>query len=543
MQFRGKQAMSVLFAVLLALVSVLAGCSSSTDSGTTSAGSAVSPTGETGADGSEDQGEQSRYGGILKIAYNLEPNAIGWPALISTYEDQNISRPAIENLGRYNSSGELEPFLAERWETDPQNNTVTFYLRQGILFHDGTEFDAEAVKWNIEQFMASGRNELKGITSIDVLDKYTVRLNMDSWNNSMINSVCVFVGMVSPTAAQQNGAEWAAVNPVGTGPFKFDGWERQVSIKYVKNENYWQEGLPYLDGIEIKFIADTMSAAAAFKSGEVHAYMNLTPETAHELSLSGAEIITASYGGRTFGIIGNSADPNSPFADVRVRKALGHAIDSKAIVDSLYYGYAKVTNQWGVPGGWSYNPYLVGQQYDPEKAKQLLADAGYPDGFQTKLVIDNSQEDRNVFTAVQAYLKAVGINAEIDVVDKALYVSMTSGDGVWGDGLVSYHGKAEVELGTYMPRNLSAKGTLYVNGITHPQEVEDLFEELRAALDDETKKEVAHRLQSTVYEKYALITNMFVTTWPGAKHPELKDEGWQNGHSHFWTPEKAYLQK
>ena len=263
--------LNVMIGLIIAII--LSGCSGSKATTTDTAASSQKQ---------EDPGKP-QYGGELKISSPIEPANLGNPPEQVGSGFLHMMTPVLETLGKFDEKGVMQPLLAEKWETDPKAKTITYYLKRGIKFHDGTDFNAEAVKWNIELFQKAKRGEVDGIKSIDVVDNSTVRVNLDKWNSSLNNALCFWIQMISPTAYEKNGKDWAANHPVGTGAFKFDAWERGVSIKYKKNENYWQKGLPYLDGIEYKIISDPMTASAAFQQREVDASFYLPVDRVLEL--------------------------------------------------------------------------------------------------------------------------------------------------------------------------------------------------------------------------------------------------------------------
>ena len=177
---------------------------------------------------------------------------------------------AIEYLGRMDASETSQPWLVESWETGADAKSLTVKLKEGIIFHDGTDFDAEAVKWNWEHYMEASSTYTASIESIDVIDKYTVRANLSRPDVGIVDKLTYNAGaMVSPSAWEANGAEWAEMNPVGTGPFEFVSWNPETSMVFKKFDGYWQEGKPYLDGVEFYVITDEMTRMFSFQGGEV----------------------------------------------------------------------------------------------------------------------------------------------------------------------------------------------------------------------------------------------------------------------------------
>lgn len=487
---------------------------------------------------------QPQRGGVLRISIDRDATVLGYPPEIRALQDYMISATILETLGRYDENGLIQPWLAEGWETDATAKTITIRLKTGIKFHDGTVLDAAAAKWNLDEYRAI-RAELRGVESVEVLDPRTVRLQLAEWDNTMLDAVTFFVQMVSPTAVQQNGKEWAKANPVGTGPFKLDSRQRDVSIVFKRFDDYWQPGKPYLDAVEWHIIKDPLTAAAAFKAKETDVYKWIPAQVAPDLRAAGAVVVenTTGLGARMGGIIANSTNPDSPWGNPTVRRALGYAIDREAIVDTVFHGFAVATDQWGHPSAWSRNPDLPKVTYDPEKAKQMLAEAGYPNGFKTTFVVGTPAQEVQWATAVQGYLAKVGIDAQIETVDPGRFTQLTSGGGVWGDGLVVWNSRADADLAMYMPRVFSAGGELYTNGIADIPKVEQLLIDAKAAPDFEGKQRVARALQAAVFDEFALATTVFVQTLPSAKQSYVQDDGFNKTHSSVWSPSTAWLQK
>ena len=209
--------------------------------------------------------ETPQYGGVLKII-DLEEGAqpIGAPWAVRGI-DSKLQKPVLESLIRETVSGEYYPWLATSWEIDQANNTITLPLRKGVKFHDGTDFNAKAIKWVIDRSIKE--KMLKGFLSVDIIDDYTIRINVDKYQNNYLNllasSPC---NPVSPTAYEKYGEEYAKWHPVGTGAFKFVSFERGDKLTFTKWDGYWQKGKPYLDGIEYLFIRDPMTQQAAMRA-------------------------------------------------------------------------------------------------------------------------------------------------------------------------------------------------------------------------------------------------------------------------------------
>ena len=262
------------------------------------------------------------------------------------------TRPVGETLVVWNDKGQPAPHLAESWTFANDQKSITFHLRKGVKFHDGTDFDAAAVKYNLEAYQKSGRTELDMVSSFDVLDKHTVRFNLKYFTNMILTHLTMNVGvMASPTALQKMGVNDYCRNPVGTGPFKFKSWHRDLSVKFERFDGYWQKGKPSLDSFEWLHIKDPMTAVSSFVAGEADAIIGVPYTQAAELKKSGQYEIRAAPNSHT-SIISDSGNPKSPFSKLKVRQAVSHAIDSKAINDAIFNGMAEVTNQFSPPKSW-----------------------------------------------------------------------------------------------------------------------------------------------------------------------------------------------
>ena len=279
-----------------------------------------------------------KYGGTLRIAHALDADTIGDPvARPMSSTGVRIGIMAVETLVRYDEKGIPVPWLATDWKVSKDLLSITMSLRKGVKFHDGTDFNAEAVKWNIDRYRTSSNPELKAVASVDVLDDSTVRLNLSKWSSTLLDSLTMHAGMmISPTAYQKNGGEWCRKNAVGTGPFKFVSWQLEIGLRFEKFNGYWQKGKPYLDAIEWVIVSDMMTRTAAFKRGEVNVLLIVEPPDVKELEKEGKYYFsTGGLSGLSICVAGDSGHPNSPFADVRVRQAIEHAVDKQDISGCL----------------------------------------------------------------------------------------------------------------------------------------------------------------------------------------------------------------
>jgi len=376
-----------------------------------------------------------QYGGTLRCIAGAIPNVLGYPPEKAP-SDNFYMLPVIEHLCEWGDNmGNFDPVLAESWEADPEALTFTWHLREGVKFHDGTPWNAEALRWNFQMGIDSGTlSDAASIDSLEVADEHTLVMHLNNFNWYMLESWGL-LSPISPTAYENSGATeeeritWARANAVGTGPYTVDEWQRDDHIRFVKNENYWQPGLPYLDAIEISYIPDPMIAAAKIEAGEADIWFAVSSvQNILNLQEQGLKI---NWGPGMFQtILFNSSDPESYFADKLVREAVEYAINRTELAEMLGQGlyeplYQMASSTWPayVEG---YNP----RPYDVDKARELLDLAGLPNGFDTTLLITETGTDAG--SAIKAYLHEVGIEVELDVADLGRYFGSVFGSG-WSD--------------------------------------------------------------------------------------------------------------
>jgi peptide/nickel transport system substrate-binding protein len=384
-------------------------------------------------------------GGTLVIMHAREATGFGFPVNVSGATREYIDA-LFDRLIFINDKGEYEASLATSWQTSTDGKTITLKIRDGVKFHDGTAFDAAAAKWNLDNLRPPNPVKMDGVSSIEAVDASTLRINLTAPNNLILFQLASDYAcyMYSPTAYQKNGKDWAANNAVGTGAFKQESYNRATGLKLVKNPDYWEKGLPYLDAIDNRTVTDDMTQITAFKAGQANIMWNAQPEAAYQLKDAG-KVVLASGANWT---IAFDTKNNKTLADPKIRAAIEYAINKEAITEGPGYGLFPKKYQLFNEGSPGYNKSLTPRKYDPAKAKQLLAEAGYPDGFSFKLHV-LSTTWREGIVAAQADLAKVGIKMDINFMPAAQY------------NVIRNDGKIEAGSASMMTLNLFAN-PLYV---------------------------------------------------------------------------------
>ena len=360
-------------------------------------------------------------------------------------------------------STEIMPGLATSWEVSPDGKEITFMLRKGVKFHDGTDFNADAVVFSFaRQYDPEHPHHQYGqwaywgwmfydIDRVEKIDDYTVKMYLSNTNASIMTSLAMFTAnIVSPANAEKWGED-AFAHPVGTGPFKFVEWVKDDHITLEAYGGYWK-GRPKLDKLIFRVIPDASARLLALETGEVGGIEYPNPADFDRIEAN-SDLVLMSEPGMNVGYLALNAgygykdanengirDDNEPWVKTegfhealtkkKVRQAINMAIDKKSIVRDLYMGTASVAKNGMPPFMIGYNDGVQDWPYDPERAKKLLAEAGYADGFEVVFyVMPVSRpymfDPPKIGEAIQSYLAAVGIMAKIYQVDWGTYLQET----------------------------------------------------------------------------------------------------------------------
>lgn len=509
-----KKILCLIFAFVM-VMSLMTGCGgNSVDTSNNASTSGVEST-STGNNASTGNVAAAKKGGVLKIGVNAEinHNMMSFSMTGGSLEYVN-SWPIYESLFRPNAQGTVDPWLVESYEQDPKAMTYTFHLRKDVTFSDGSAFNAKTCKWNLDHYLKVGakRTALLGsIKSVDIVDDYTVMLSLSTWSSIIPYALSRECGyMFSELQYETYGDEYCQEHPVGTGPFVLKSWTRDVNKVFEKNTKYWG-GEVNLDGVEYIVYSDPLVAQAALRSGEIDVCAGLTWSGAVEMDKAGFTIGTSALKSHCALLCFNSLNEkgDDPTGNLLVRQAICYAIDTKALTESMWHGYANVTNQFGI-GKHYYNNDIAGYSYDVEKSKKLLADAGYPNGFSTTLKCDATQKD--VAAIIQAYLSKVGINVEILTLSGA---DSNQAENGWGSGMWFHTSSVYVSVPMQMASMFRQHLTGGVLGLTTLLRPDDVDAALAKSVTAESEEEAV----KSVGEANRLLIDKYCTIMPVAQYP------------------------
>jgi peptide/nickel transport system substrate-binding protein len=377
--------------------------------------------------------DAAKYGGVYIYPLTVAiARPIGLPSEGSG-DSYTVASPSNETFISVDMAGNIIPKLAVSWNIAADGKSMTLKLRQGVKFHDGSDFNAAVAKWNLDQQIVAKKTT--DWTSTDIVDDYTVRINVKTYKNTMLTDLATgLTQMISKAFVDKNGVEAAKWHPVGTGPYIYDSYERDATLTYKRNPNYWDKTKPqYLDGIRYVVLSDATVRKLAFQKGDVHEITTAGID-AQELQKAGYKIYTQPGG--TFALIPDSKNNDSPWSNINVRLAASYSLNREALSSALGFGFTKPAYQIYPSFEQTAIPNLDKHIYNPDKAKGLLRDAGYPAGFKTNMWVFSRVVPSDYPTALAAQLRAVGINIEVQGTTSAKYDELRYSG--WNNGVMNH---------------------------------------------------------------------------------------------------------
>ena len=439
--------------------------------------------------------DASAQGSQLVVQITAEPPGLDLTATPASATAAVVFYNIQEALVKVDAQGRLVPWLAERWNTT-DNLNYTFFLKKGVRFHNGREFVAEDVKYVLDR----ARNpetkhphikQYEDISAIHVRDHYTVTISLQRTNAMFLYNLSRQGSVIYPREA----VEQQKSQPLGTGPFVFERWDRGDRIVLKRNPDYHVKGLPKLDRVTFRFIPDSNAALAALQAGDIDVMaFGLGPESVEVVRR--APSLQLIQGDTTNDVILALNNSKKPFSDVRVRRAITHAINKPEVVKGAMFGFGRVLGSNVDP----LNPYFVDMSkavpYDPAKAKQLLTDAGYPNGFEAVIRV-TAQYPYTVRTGevLVEQLTKVGIRAKLEQIE-------------WGQWLDRVYKNADYDM-TIIGHAEAWDAGNYANPKYYfrydSPRFQRAFQESETTLDDKKRREIYADLQQIMADEAPVV--------------------------------------
>lgn len=495
------------FLLVLAFMIVAAACSSDS-----------SKPADTGGQGNEETKAEEgtpQKGGEATIAYYADVSNFD-PILGSNGSDHSLLWPVYDTLINFTPELEAAPGLAEKWEF-PDDKTLVLTLREGVTFHDGTPFNAEAVKFNIERINSetSKISDLENIASVEVVDEKTVKFNLSQPDSSILLALSDRGGMmVSPTAVQEMGENFAQT-PVGAGPFKMANRVPNGEIVYEAYENYHQEGKPYLDKMTVKIMPEENTRINALKSGEIDFAFDIKPANLQVLENDSNIVLKPITPVKFRTIYLNLA--KEPLDNKAVRQAISHGINREALVQAINFGEGEPANQPFPSGYWAAADNLK-INYDPEKAKELLKEAGM-ENITIDMVHMSSAHDQKIGEAIKGQLKEIGVEVNV----QAMELSAASANYFTEKGSHAYFSSWTGRPDPQMTVNYLFSGDSFFNpGGYSTDEIESLITEAASTYDQAERAELYKKISEVGLLEEAMFIPLFFEPMTAAMNHSIK---------------------
>lgn len=436
-------------------------------------------------------------GGTLNIGYQSDTKTLD-PITSAQWTERPTLFLIFDSLIDVNPDFSLKPALAESWNFENNDKRIVLHLRDGVKFHDGTPFNAEAVKWNLETRLdpavnSTQRNQLAPvIENVEAVDEHTVAINLKQPYPPLLAQLADRAGlMVSPTAAKTYGADIGS-HPVGTGPFKFKEWVRGNHITLERNPDFWEKGMPYLDGITFNDIPSNVVGVQRMMIGELDYIGQLTPLDTRLATASPDIALVPATGGNWHSL--QWRWDTAPFNNPKFREALAHAINRDRMNTILWAGKAQISSGVTPAGLWWTPNDLVEYDYNPDKARKLLAEAGVKPGTTLTLAAPSGDPLRRLAELAKEDFDAVGLNVQLAPVPMSEYYAKTIAGEIkftpmrWTqrsdpDGLIQY----------LFASNGTANSTGYKNA-----DVDKWIEQARVTADLEVRKDLYNKIQRQI---------------------------------------------
>jgi len=463
---------------------------------TTKVGGAVTPT---------TVSSKARYGGT--ITFVLENDVIDFDPMRSrAFVDRNVHYQIYDSLVRVDPKGNIIPWLAERWEIAPDGKSVTFFLRQGVKFHDGTAFDANVVKWNLDRYRntpdSARRGELASVDSVDVFDTYTVRVNLKAPFSPLLAQLVDRAGMmVSPKAVQEAGADFTRkAFKAGTGPFILTEAVKDDHITLERNPDWWGKDeagnpLPYLDKIIIKPITNSDVRLANLRTGEAQVANNIAGKDVATVKAD-STLTYQEIPGLSFASLIPNRKEGFVFHEGNYVKAVAMALDRQEIHDKVFFGVGAVGYGAIAPPHFAYDPaFAPFPKPDIDGAKRLVAEVGKGQLQFEFLVPSGDPQTLQLAQLIQAQLAKADIKAEIVQLEFAQILQLQDQKSFKGMTLVGWSGRIDPDGNTYDHIHTGAP----FNDSSYSNKQVDQYLEQQRTITDQAQRRDLFRKAEQIY--------------------------------------------
>ena len=438
-------------------------------------------------------------GGRIAVGVASDPATMD-PHKSTSVVDRQVYQLVFDKLVDIDEKLNIVPQLATRWQITNDGKTYTLTLAEGVQFHDGTPFNAQAVKVNLERMLdranaSPRRGEIEQVTAVEAPDPKTVVLTLSQPYAPLLATFSDRAGMMmSPKALAEKGDDIAR-QPVGTGPFAFVEWVKNDHLTLKKNPNYWQRGLPYLDEVTYRPITEGTQRLNGLKTNQLQMIDSLPPKdieaTKKDQSLRLDEVPSLAFSYVTLQVT------RPPFDNKALRQAFAWAIDREAINQVVFFGSGQAGQTAIPPSSWAFDPAIQPYRQDYAMARRKLEEGGQPNGFSFTMLITNSPESVQLAEAYKAQLQEVKIVANLEQLEGTAFTDR-SNKGLFDGTVGTWSGRPDPDGNIY--NYCHSSGGLNRGGYKNP-EVDRLLEQARASGDTAERKRLYSQVSTIVADE------------------------------------------
>jgi peptide/nickel transport system substrate-binding protein len=447
-----------------------------------------------------------KKGGTLRVGFYIEAATMD-PHLSGSKIDRQVYHNIYEPLVTLDTKLGIKPGLAESW-SQPDPKTLVFKLRRGVKFHDGTDFNAEAAKFNFERMKTEPKSVRKGevanIDTVEVVDSHTLKVNLKKPDAALLATLTDRAGMmVSPKVVQERGVELGRnAKGAGTGPFEFVEWVRDSHLVIKRHDGYWnKQGGPYLDRVRYRPIPDDIVKLHSLQSGEIDVMDYVQPRDVAAVKADKNVVVVDVPSLADFAYQLNTTRP--PFNVKALRQAVAYALDVEQIVKGVWLNVGVAANGPIPPTSWAYDKSIAPIKRDLARAKAKLAEGGQPNGFTFTLTTNNIPINIQEAEVMQAQLAEAGITAKVKLVDSATLIS----DGnARNFEMVSFQwsGRPDPDGNTYQFLRTTPGTSFNWSGVSNPQ-MDALLDRTREISNQAERRKLYGELTKLLQDELPMI--------------------------------------
>jgi ABC-type transport system substrate-binding protein len=471
--------------------------------------------------------QQPKAGGTLRVAWEADLTGLD-PYLSPGVQSWHVVGNLFNSLVTVDTNLNYVPDLAESWEVSEDGKVYVFHLRKGVKFHEGSDFNAEVVRWNFRRAVDPEENAFIApffsiVEAVEAVDEHTVKFTLKHPSQTLLPAIAAnrvgFLQM-SPASYKKWGKDDVRLHPDGTGPFKLGRWEQNQVIVLEKNPHYFKPGLPYLDRVELRVMKEGVTRVTALRAKEVD-FANYIPRE-HVDRLTKDKQIQVLKGKDTQRVQSFFNLRKPAFQDVRVRKAiLGYGIDRQAIAKTALLGQAQPLWSCIPPGGMDHVDFGEELAYNPDKAKALLKEAGFDENTPLRYTIMTHGAEAalpTIATIIKTQLANIGVDVTVEVIDRPIFLRRQTKDRDW-DQTLNFSGAV---LDTYtISRLIDSRAGNNTPNHQDPH-VDALIDRIKEAPTPEAYRQAGHDLQRYVVAETMIYPSLTTLPFIQAAHSHVK---------------------